>query len=136
MSKLRCLMVLWAMWNSIYYRVPHLRITSLSFMNNSLVFGSSHIPLYKLRFLFYFIHHLFAWYPFSISYTIDFLVSSLSIVTTILEVSSLIADISVLIEDKLYRYWNKEFTTVLSVPLIYLISKSYYDIKSTQYIWW
>jgi len=73
-------------------------------MNNSLVFGSSHTFLYKLRFFFDFIYHLSAWYPFSISCTVDSLVSSLSVVATTLGVSSLIAVISILMEDELCGY--------------------------------
>jgi len=90
--------------NNIYYRILYLRITSLYFMNSSLVSKFSHILLYKLRFFFNFIYHSSAWYLFSISYTVDSLVSSLSVVATNSRVSSLITGISVLVEDELYGY--------------------------------
>ena len=99
-------------------------------MNNSLVSGSSHTLLYELRFFFNFIHYSSTWYPFSISYTVNFLISSLNVIATTLGVFFLIADIFVLVEDELYECQDKESATVLSVPLIYLMSKLYCDMKS------
>ena len=70
-------------WNVLVYYEPdrivfvvesYLEITSLYFMNNSLVSGFSHTSSYELRFFFNFIHHLSTWYPFSIFYTVNFLV--------------------------------------------------------------
>ena len=49
----------------------------------------------------------------------------MSVVTTTLGVFSLIAGISILVEDELYGYQDKKSATILSILLIYLILKSY-----------